>query len=77
MVVGTGSGAPLYEQIENIAGSPASSVGYCHGTLSTEGFVAKMKELGREKNFPLELPEMVLKQGRGQVERDVDIKPPL
>ncbi|KAL2066722.1 hypothetical protein VTL71DRAFT_2794 [Oculimacula yallundae] len=60
--------SPLYLQIEQLAGSPNSKVGYCHGTLSTQEFVKKTKDLVKAKEFPLELPEAVLRpQGRHTV----------
>ncbi|KAK0127930.1 hypothetical protein ONS96_007428 [Cadophora gregata f. sp. sojae] len=64
---------PMYIEVEKVAGSAHNSVGYCHGTLSTEQFVDQMKSLVKEKEFPLELPEAVLKSagGKGGVERAV------
>lgn len=64
-------GPPMYMEIEKVAGAPGSSVGYCHGTLSTEQFVDKMKDLVKEKAFPLALPEAVLRPTGGEVARAV------
>lgn len=64
-------GPPMYMEIEKVAGAPGSSVGYCHGTLSTEQFVDKMKDLVKEKAFPLALPEAVLRPAGEEVARAV------
>ncbi|KAH7413457.1 hypothetical protein BKA64DRAFT_719350 [Cadophora sp. MPI-SDFR-AT-0126] len=64
-------GPPMYMEIENIAGSPSSSAGYCHGTLSTKQFVEQTKELVKKKDFPLALPEAVLRPADGEIARAV------
>ncbi|PVH80886.1 hypothetical protein DL98DRAFT_587944 [Cadophora sp. DSE1049] len=64
-------GPPMYMEIEKVAGSPSSSVGYCHGTMSTEQFVDKTKNLVKEKDFPVALPEAVLHPAGGEVARAV------
>ncbi|KAH7370894.1 hypothetical protein BKA65DRAFT_545592 [Rhexocercosporidium sp. MPI-PUGE-AT-0058] len=70
MVVGTKDRAPpMYIQIEQIAGSPSSKVGFCHGTLSTEEFIQKMKDLVKAKNFPLSLLEAIIQPVGGEVAR--------
>ncbi|KAG4429036.1 hypothetical protein IFR05_015479 [Cadophora sp. M221] len=60
---------PMYIQIEEIAGSPTSHVGYCHGTLSTEQFIQKTKDLFKSRNFPLSLPEAIMRPQGGEVVR--------
>ena len=59
----------MYMEVEKVAGAPGTSVGYCHGTLSTEQFVDEMKALVNEKGFPLALPEAVLRPAGGKVAR--------
>ncbi|XMA10297.1 hypothetical protein WAI453_003088 [Rhynchosporium graminicola] len=61
-------------QIEQIIGSPSAKVGYCHGTLSTQELVKKTKDLARAKDFPLELPETILRLNSEKVTRIVTTK---
>ncbi|CZT48989.1 uncharacterized protein RSE6_09767 [Rhynchosporium secalis] len=65
---------PLSLQIEQIIGSPSAKVGYCHGTLSTQELVKKTKDLARAKDFPLELPETILRLNSEKVTRIVTTK---
>ncbi|KAI6716787.1 hypothetical protein JHW43_000739 [Diplocarpon mali] len=68
MVVGNqGPGAPLHAQIDAIAGSSSSFVGYCKSTLTTSGFVEEIQEVVKAKSFPLCLPEAILPVGARDV----------
>ncbi|KAK2624198.1 hypothetical protein QTJ16_006148 [Diplocarpon rosae] len=61
MVVGNhGPGAPLYAQVDAIAGSSSSDVGYCKSTLTSSGFAEKIQEVAKAKSFPLSLPEAIV-----------------
>ncbi len=71
MVVGDqGPGGYLSSQMETLAGSPNSFIGYCHNSFDTDTFVQKTRNLVAAKKFPLVLPEAVLQGKSGTTTRD-------